>query len=152
LDKTVTLHGVGLDFSIEEEVFLLALRIDFSVCLNTHYVAKLKDYYDRDMLASQILIWFKKCFEYAGGTYKVPSLVPINKWMMWNATKVMAFHAIIDLFPDHSRWTFFNKKHIVNGDTLPRKVLADPLTGYVDTIPVSGNFRNAHNISAKRTA
>jgi hypothetical protein len=143
--------GIGLDFSIKEEVFLLALRINCPFHPNTDYVAKLKDYYDCDVSASLISNWFKRSFEYAG-TYKVPNLVPINKWMMWNATKVMAFHAIIDLFPDHSRWTFFNKKHIVNGDTLPRKVLADPLTGYVDTIPVSGNFRNAHNISAKRTA
>jgi hypothetical protein len=79
---------------------------------------------------------------------KVPSLVPIDKWMLRNATRVMAYRAIMDMFPDHARWNFLDEKHIVNGDTLPKKVRADPLTGYVDAIPVSGNFRDAHNIFA----
>jgi hypothetical protein len=62
--------------------------------------------------------------------------------------RVMAFHAIMDMFPDHSWRNFLDEKHIVSGDTLPKKLRADPLTGYVDTIPVSGDFRDAHNIFA----
>jgi hypothetical protein len=126
-------------FSVEEEVFLLALRIDCPFRPNTEYVAKLKDYYDRDVSASNISNWFQKRYEYAG-TYKVPNLVPIDKWMMGNATRVMAFCAIMDMFPDHSQWNFLDEKHIVNGDTLPKKVRAGPLSGYVDAIPVSGAF------------
>jgi hypothetical protein len=43
---------------------------------------------------------------------------------------------------------FLDGKHIVNGDTLLKMVCADPLTGYVDAIPVSGDFRDAHNVFA----
>jgi hypothetical protein len=102
-------------------------------------VAKWKDYYNQDILASMILVWFRDRYDYAG-TYKVPNLVPIDKWMMRNATRVMAYHTIMYRFPDHSKWNFLDEKHIVNGDILPKKVHADPLTGYFDTIPVSGNF------------
>jgi hypothetical protein len=85
LEKSVSC-GVGLDFSVEEEVFLLALLIDWCPFRpNTDYVAKLKDYYGRDVLASHISNWFQKRYKYAG-TYKVPNLVLIDKWMMQNAT------------------------------------------------------------------
>jgi hypothetical protein len=40
---------------------------------------------------------------------------------------------------------FWMKTHIVNSDAAPNKVCADPLTGYIDNIPVSGDFRNAYN-------
>jgi hypothetical protein len=73
-------------------VFLLAvLRIECPHCPNTDYMAKLKDFYNRDISVSAVLI----CrYEYAG-TYRVPNLVPIDKWMMQNATRVMAYHAIM---------------------------------------------------------
>jgi hypothetical protein len=60
----------------------------------------------------------------------------------------MSYHAIMDMFPNHSKWNFLNEKYIMNGDTHPKKVCANPLTGYVNTIPVSGDFRDAHNIFA----
>jgi hypothetical protein len=133
LHKNITCC-VSLDFTLEEEVFLLALRIECPYHPNTDYVIKLKDFYNWDILASTILVWFRNSFEYAG-TYKVPNVVPIDKWMMWNATRTMTYHAIIDMFPDHSKWNFLDKKHIVNGDILPKKVRVDPLTGYIDIIP-----------------
>jgi transposase len=140
-------RGVGLDLSLEEEVFLLALRIECPSRPNTDYSGKLKDFYDRDISPTTISVWFRERYDYAG-TFKVPNLVPIDKWMMRNATRVMAYRAIMDMFPDHSKWNFLDEKHIVNGDTLSKKVRADPLTGYVDAIPVSGDFRDAHNIFA----
>jgi hypothetical protein len=146
LEKNVT-HGVGLDFTVKEEVFLLALRIDCPFRPKSDYVGKLREYYGREVSASNISNWFQKQYDYAG-SYKVPNLVPIDNWMMRNATRVMTFRAIMDMFPDHSRWNFLDEKHIVNRDTLPKLVRADPLTGYVNVIPVSGNFRNAHNIFA----
>ncbi len=133
--------------TLEEEVFLLALRIECLSRPNTDYVAKLRDYYGKEFSATRILVWFHEQYAYAG-TFKVPNLVPIDKWMMRNATRVMAFHATMDMFPDHSKWNFLDEKHIVNGDTFPKKVRAHPLTGYVDAIPVSGDFQNAHNIYA----
>jgi hypothetical protein len=109
-----------LNFTLEEEVFLLALRIECPFHPNTDYVEKLKDYYNQDISASMISVWFRDRYDYAG-TYKVPNLVPIDKWMMRNATRVMAYCVIMDIFPDHSKWNFLDEKHIMNGDTLPKK-------------------------------
>jgi hypothetical protein len=41
-----------------------------------------------------------------------------------------------------------DEKHIVNSDAAPNKVRANPLTGYIDNIPVSGDFRDAYNLMA----
>jgi hypothetical protein len=49
---------------------------------------------------------------------------------------------------DHTRWAFFDEKHLVNKDTLPGKARANPLTSQVDAIGVSGGFRNAFNLIA----
>ena len=84
-------------------------------------------------------MWFWERYDYAG-TFKVPNLVPIDKWMIRNATRVMTYHTIMDMFPDHSKCNFLDEKHIVNGNALPKKVRTDPLTGYVDAIPVSWDF------------
>jgi hypothetical protein len=65
LHKNVT-RGIGLDFTLEEEVFLLALRIKCPCRPYTDYVAKLKDFYNRDISASTILVWFRDRYEYAG--------------------------------------------------------------------------------------
>jgi hypothetical protein len=57
-DKNIA-RGVGLDFTLEEEVFLLALRIECPSRPNTDYIAKLKDYYGKVVSASLISIWFR---------------------------------------------------------------------------------------------
>jgi hypothetical protein len=49
---------------------------------------------------------------------------------------------------DHTRWVFFGEKHLVNKDTLLGKVRANPLTGQIDAIGVSGDFREAYNLIA----
>jgi hypothetical protein len=55
--------------------------------------------------------------------FKVPTnLDPIDKWMMRNATRVMAYRAIMDMFPDHSKWNFLDEKPIVNRDVQPKKL------------------------------
>jgi hypothetical protein len=125
--KNVT-RGISLDFTLEEEVFLLALRIECPFRPNTDYVAKLKDNYDHDTSASAISVWFREHYDYAG-TFKVPNLVPIDKCRLWNAERVMAYQAIMDMFPNHSKWNFLDEKHVVNKDVLPKKIRADPLTG-----------------------
>jgi hypothetical protein len=143
----IVARGVGLDFTLEEENFLLSLRIKCPFRPNTDYVNKLKDKYDRDISASTISVWFKERYDYAG-TYKVPNLVPIDKWRLRNAERVMGYRAVMDMFPDHSKWNFMDEKHVVNKDVLPKKIRADPLTGYADDIEVSGDFRESHNMFA----
>ena len=134
-----------LGCGIEGGNFLVSLRIECPFRPNTDYVNKLKEKYDRDLSASTISVWFKERFDYAG-TYKVPNLVPIDKWRLGNAERVMAYRAIMDMFPDHTKWNFLDEKHVVNKDVLPKKIRADPLTRYVDSIEVSGDFRALHNM------
>ena len=43
---------------------------------------------------------------------------------------------------------FINEKHVVRKDAYPKKVRADPLTGLCNVLPVSGNFRELHNLMA----
>jgi hypothetical protein len=131
-------------------VFLLALQIECPYHPNTEYVTKLKDCYDRDVSASLILVWFRDRYNYAG-TYKVSNLVPIDKWMMHNTTRVMLYRGIMDImFPDHLKWNFLDEKHVVNNnkDCLPKTIRADPLTGYIEALEVSGDFCEARNIFA----
>jgi hypothetical protein len=123
--------GIGINLTLEEEAFLLALRIECPNHPNMDYVAKLKDFYDHDISASStISVWFRKHYDYTVGTFKVPNLVPIDKWMMMNATRVMAYPEIMDIFPNNSKWNFLNEKHIVNGGILlPKKVIVAIVSG-----------------------
>jgi hypothetical protein len=43
---------------------------------------------------------------------------------------------------------FFDEKHLVNMDTLNGKVQVNPLTGRVDSIGVSEDFRETYNLIA----
>ena len=48
----------------------------------------------------------------------------------------------------HQLWSFLDEKHIVNRDTIRDKARANPLTGKMDNIPVSGDFRETYNLMA----
>jgi hypothetical protein len=99
---------VGLEFTQKEKVFLLALQIQCQFRPNTNYVAKLKDPYNRDISATTISVWFRDRFDYAGtDTDKVTNLIPIDKWMMRNVTRVMSYHASMNMFPNHSTSKFW---------------------------------------------
>ncbi len=50
--------------------------------------------------------------------------------------------------PDKTKFHFLDEKHLVNKDVLANKTRADPLTGYMDAILVSGDFREAYNLLA----
>jgi hypothetical protein len=54
----------------------------------------------------------------------------------------------MDLLFDHTKWNFLDEKHIINKDAIPSKGRADPLTGYIDYIPVTGGFHESYNIFA----
>jgi hypothetical protein len=55
----------------------------------------------------------------------------------------------MDLLFDHTKWNFLDEKHIVsNKDAIPPKGRANPLTGYVDFIPVTVDFRDSYNVFA----
>jgi hypothetical protein len=54
----------------------------------------------------------------------------------------------MDFLFDHTKWSFLDEKHIVNKDAIPPKGRANPLTGYVNFILVTGEFRESYNIFA----
>jgi hypothetical protein len=55
--------SIGLAFTLEEEVFLLALRIVCPYHPNTEYVTRLKDCYSQDVSASKISVCFRDRYD-----------------------------------------------------------------------------------------
>ena len=53
---------------------------------------------------------------------------------------------LVDHLSDHTKWCFFDEKHLSNKDVLPDKLRANPLTGMVDAIPVAGNFWESYDM------
>lgn len=89
--------------------------------------------------------WFKRRFEFKG-SFVMPNLIPIDKFLENNVLCYLEFREFVNMLTDHKKFHFIDKKHIVNLDIYPCKVCVDPETGKSDWIPVSGNFREAHNL------
>jgi transposase len=82
------------------------------------------------------------------GRFKKPNLVPHDKLKNANIIKYHEYIEKMERLPDKTKFHFLDKKHLVNKDVLPNKTRADPLTGYMDAILVSGEFREAYNLLA----
>jgi hypothetical protein len=54
----------------------------------------------------------------------------------------------MDLLFDHTKWNFLDERPIINKDALLTKGSTNTLTGYINFIPVTGNFRESYNIFA----
>ena len=80
---------------------------------------------------SSISNFFLKRFEQKG-KYKKANLVLLDKFKVVNRARYFEFINKINLLSDHSKWKFFDEKHVANKDTLEGKVRANPLTGQVD--------------------
>jgi hypothetical protein len=48
---------------------------------------------------------------------------------------------LLDALPHHHMYNFLDEKHLVNKDVIAAKSRVNPLTGHMDCIPVSGDFR-----------
>ena len=133
--------------SIEEEVFLLALRAEDPSRTNLEYIHLLAENYGRTVSSSFISKWFKNRFEFPAN-FKKPNVVPLDKWRPINIARFIEYKCLMDALPLHYMWCFLDEKHIVNKDTIRDKVRADPLTGKLPNIPVSGDFRETYNLMA----
>ena len=133
--------------TIEEEVYLLALRAEDPSRTNLEYIQCLQSTYGRLVSSSFITKWFKKRFQYPGN-FKKPNVVPLDKWRPVNVSRYLEYKCIMDALPLHDKLCFLDEKHIVNKDTLRDKCRADPLTGKLDYITVSGDFRETFNLMA----
>lgn len=146
-DRTRFSLGVGECLSVEEDVFLLSLRAEDPGRPNLDYIAHLQEAYGKTVSSQFISNWFKKRFKYSGD-FRKPNLVPIDKFRPGNIKRYLEYRVLLDLYEDHTRFNFLDEKHLVNKDVLPTKTRADPLTGFLDAIPVSGDFREAYNLMA----
>jgi hypothetical protein len=48
----------------------------------------------------------------------------------------------------HSRFNFADEKHLVNSDSVPKQLRCCPISGQMDYITVSGDFRETYNLIA----
>jgi transposase len=130
-----------------EELFLLALRSEKPARPNREYVAELAKYHGTIVSTSFISDWFMKRFDHKG-SFRKPNLVPLDKFKQENVIRYIDYKLKCKLMFDHSKFHFIDEKHLVNKDSVPKKLRACPLTGRMDFIPVSGDFREAYNLIA----
>jgi transposase len=135
----------------EEEIFLLALRTE-------NHKRQLKDYkhellvnFGTDVSVGFLHNWWLRRFDNRGSLRKA-CLVPLDKFRPKNILRYFEFRECIDELDNHFLFNFLDEKHIVNSDAVDTRVRADPLTGRVESIPVSGNFRDTYNILAAISA
>jgi hypothetical protein len=131
----------------EEEMFLLSLRAEDGRRPNISYIHELFVAYGRIVSSSFVSLWFNKRFR-CSGRFKKPNLVPLDKFKDGNIIKYHDYVEKMAILPDKTKFHFLDEKHLVNKDVLPNKTRADPQTGYMDAILVSGDFREAYNLLA----
>jgi hypothetical protein len=147
-DKRV---GTGDFLTKEEVVFLLSLRAESPSRPNKDYAARLYETYGRHVSPQFISDWFKKGFPYKG-SFRKPNLIPLDKFRPENIVRYLEYRAKIEQLFDHSKYHFCDEKHLVNKDVYSKRARADPLTGYMDCVYVSGDFRATYNLLAITSA
>jgi transposase len=129
----------------EESIFLLACRADDDQQTLVDYQRNLFEGTGVIVGTTTIHNFFQRRFEFKGNLRKAP-LVPLDKWKPENITAFHTYVATVGGFPNHMKFHFIDEKHVVNKDTYNDRVRADPLTGRVRCIYVSGDFRTAFNL------
>jgi hypothetical protein len=130
------------------EIFLLALwLVEAPERPNVDYIRQLNECYRKTVSSGFISDWFKNRFAFWGLFWKA-NLIPLDKFKKRNILWFLQYKKKMDLLFDHTKWNFLDKKHIVNKDALPTKGRANPLTGYIDFIPVTGDCSDSYNIFA----
>jgi transposase len=130
-----------------EELFLLALRSEKPGRPNHEYCTELAKYYGTSISTSFISDWFSTRFDYKG-SFRKPNLVPLDKFRQENVIRYVEYKLKCALITDKSRFCFIDEKHLVNKDSVPKKLRACPVSGRMDFISVSGDFRKTYNLIA----
>jgi hypothetical protein len=143
--------GTGAFLTKEEVVFLLSLRAESPSRPNQDYASRLYETYGTHVSPQFISLWFKKGLPHRG-SFRKPNLVPLDKFRPENIVRYLEYRAKIEQLFDHSKYHFCDEKHLVNKDVYTKRARADPLTGYMDCIYVSGDFRQTYNLMAITSA
>ena len=128
-------------------IYLLALRADNDQLPIYEYKQKLMDDLGKYLGGTTIHNFFHERYDFKG-SLRSPNLVPLDKFRHENVAKYHEFMAKLAMLPNHHKYHFIDEKHLVNKDCIANRVRADPLTGRVRCIQVTGNFRMAYNLIA----
>ena len=140
--------GVGCRrFTAIHEYYLLSLHASNPARTLSNYVRELYLAFGIAVSKSLVSKWYKKRFLFKGNLRKV-NKIPIDKFKPANMNKYFQFITTREQITNPYVWNFIDEKHFLNGDAVPDKVRVNPLTGSLAYIPVSGNFREAHNMMA----
>jgi hypothetical protein len=132
-------------------IYLLALRADNDQWPLYEYKTQLMDDLGKYLVVTTIDNFFLEHYDHKG-SLRSPNLVPLDKFRHDNVAKYHAFMAKLAMLPNHHKYHFIDEKHLVNKDCITNRVRADPLTGRVWCIQVSGDFRMAYNLIAITSA
>ena len=144
-DETSPNHHLKLILTFEEEQFLLSVRAQDSTTPLEVYRQLLLEVYATDVSVSYLHNWWKYRFENRG-TLRKSTHIPLDKFTEGNWLRYYEFRIACNILHDHTKFNFLDEKHLVNHNGQSIRGRVDPTTGYLDGIPVSGNFRDANNI------
>jgi transposase len=140
-------HKLYRKLGPEESLFLLACRAEDDRRPLYKYVELLQDEMDYRVLHQTIDNCFKKRFDHRGSLRK-SSFVPLDKYKPENLERCAEFFRLLEKLPDHFKYHWIDEKHVVNHHCVQDRIRADPLTGRVRCINVTGDFREAYNLIA----
>ena len=130
-----------------EECFLLSLRAEDPSRPNDSYQLELLQEFGIWKSSKFISDWFRYRFEFPG-VFRKSSFIPKDKFKQENVFRYLEFRMFLSVVDDHTRFNFIDEKHLVNSDCSEVKQRVDPLTGILEGIPVSGDFRDTRTIMA----
>lgn len=133
--------------TVEEEVFLLALRSEDASRPNASYQDELEKQFGKKVSSKFISTWFKNRYDFAG-TFRKRSMIPKDKFKTVNLFRYLEFRMFLNVVNNHQAFNFLDEKHIVNYNGIELKGRTDPLTGIVEGVEVDGDFRDSKTIMA----
>ena len=144
-DETSNGHNLTMLLDREEEQYLLTLRSQDTTTPLAIYRQKLIEEFGKEVSISYLHNWWKYRFQFRG-TLRKSIHVPKDKFTEGNWLRYYKFRIACNVLHDHTMFNFIDEKHIVNHNGQSIRGRVDPVTGVLDGIPVSGDFRDANNI------
>ena len=145
--KKYRINESNILLSSEEETFLLSLRVEDPARPTMSYVRELCRVYGKLVSVSYLNRWWLERFNYKA-SFRKASLIPKDKFTAANWFRYYEYRLTVDHINDNTIFNFVDEKHVVNHNGVEQRVRANPLTGQVDALPVSGNFRDSRSLVA----
>ena len=146
LDKNSTTgRNIKILLTFEEEQFLLSVRATDSTTPLDVYRQLLIDVYGTQVSTSYLHNWWRYRFDHRG-TLRKSTHIPLDKFTESNWLRYYEYRIACNVLHDHTKFNFIDEKHLVNHNGQSIRGRVDPITGYLDGIPVDGSFRDANNI------